>query len=67
MQNLPQIAIYNSKVQPGDLTKGVQEMKRLLAEAEQPKYAYIPKIAVQNGTNTTKKKTIQKCNKSIFK
>lgn len=34
MQNLPQIAVYNSRVQPGDLTKGVQEMKRLLAEAE---------------------------------
>lgn len=66
MQNLPQIAIYNSKVQPGDLTKGVQEMKRLLAEAEQPKYAYTPKL-IQNGTkNTNKERPIQRRNKGIL-
>lgn len=66
MQNLPQIAIYNSKVQPGDLTKGVQEMKRLLAEAEQPKYAYTPKLE-QNGTkNTNRERPIQRRNKGIL-
>lgn len=41
---MPQIVTFNSRVNSvEELIKGIKEMKRLLAEADKPEYAFIPK------------------------
>lgn len=40
MIKIPKIDTFNLRIQEGDLIKGMKEMKKLLANAEKPQYAY---------------------------